>query len=134
MALGADRDTPRLGENHLYRYPVKGATKIYAGALVVLAAGLAKGGAAATGLIAVGRAEEQVDNSSGADSAASVTVRRGVFRFNNSASGDLIALSEVGKTCYVVDDQTVAKTDGSGARSAAGIVRDVDATGVWVEI
>jgi hypothetical protein len=33
----------------------------------------------------------------------------------------------------VVDDQTVAKTNGSSSRSVAGIIRDVDADGVWVE-
>jgi hypothetical protein len=32
-----------------------------------------------------------------------------------------------------VDDQTVAKTDGSTTRSVAGIVRGVDTDGVWVE-
>jgi hypothetical protein len=31
-----------------------------------------------------------------------------------------------------VDDQTVAKTDGTGARSVAGKVFDVDSGGVWV--
>jgi hypothetical protein len=34
----------------------------------------------------------------------------------------------------VVDDQTVAKTNGSSTRSVAGIVRQVDSDGVWVEI
>jgi hypothetical protein len=42
-------------------------------------------------------------------------------------------LADVGKQCYLVDDQTVAKTDGTNTRSPAGFVRDVDADGVWVE-
>jgi hypothetical protein len=134
MALSADRDTKRFAEGHIFEYPVKAATKIYAGALVVLDAGKAKGGAAATGLIAVGRAEEQVDNSDGSDGDLTVKVRRGTFRYANSASTDAITMSEVGKTVYIVDDQTVAKTDGSSARSAAGICRFVDSAGVWVEI
>ena len=50
------------------------------------------------------------------------------------AEADLIARAEIGDTCFAVDDQTVAKTDGSESRSAAGIIRDVDAQGVWVEI
>ena len=33
----------------------------------------------------------------------------------------------------MVDDQTVAKTDGTGTRSAAGVVVNVDALGVWVD-
>jgi hypothetical protein len=48
-----------------------------------------------------------------------------------------IGLGNVGKPCYMVDDQTVAKTDGTtggaATRSPAGWVRDVDADGVWVE-
>jgi predicted RecA/RadA family phage recombinase len=63
----------------------------------------------------------------------SVKTRRGVFRFANSAAGDAIGRTEIGKTVYVVDDQTVAKTDNSGARPAAGKCFDVDANGVWVE-
>ena len=34
--------------------------------------------------------------------------------------------------CYVVDDETVAKTNGTNTRSRAGVVVDVDAQGVWV--
>ena len=37
--------------------------------------------------------------------------------FANSASGDLITAAEVGSDCYIVDDQTVAKTNGSSTRS-----------------
>lgn len=133
-ALAADRDTSRkYGEN--FEFGVKAATVIYAGSLVALDAnGLAVPGATATTLKAVGRAEARADNSGGADNAISADVRRGVFSFGNSAAADEIALSDVGATCYIVDDQTVAKTDGSSSRSAAGIIRDVDALGVWVEI
>lgn len=133
-ALTADRNTPyRSGED--FSFPVAASTKIYAGALVCInSSNLAVNGATATGLKTVGVAQALADNSAGAASAISVSVRRGVFCFANSASGDAIALADVGATCYVVDDQTVAKTDGTGTRSAAGIVRDVDADGVWVEI
>ena len=62
-----------------------------------------------------------------------IKVRRGVFRFGNSASTDAIGRTEIGKPCYVVDDQTVAETNNSGARPVAGTVFGVDAQGVWVE-
>ena len=61
-------------------------------------------------------------------------VRRGVFQFQNSSAGDLIALANLGADCYIVDDQTVALTNGTNTRSVAGKIRDVDAGGVWVEI
>ena len=132
-ALTKDRDTQRKQDPDLVSFPVKAATTIYAGSLVVNDAGVAAPGRAATTLKALGRAEHYVANP-GAAGAEKVTVRRGIFRFANSSAGDLIALSDVGNNCYIVDDQTVAKTDGSSARSIAGVIRDVDAQGVWVEI
>lgn len=56
-----------------------------------------------------------------------------VFAFGNSAAGDLITKADIGKSCYVVDDQTVAKTSNSNARPVAGKVFDVDEYGVWVD-
>ena len=48
-------------------------------------------------------------------------------------SADAITLADVGSDCYIVDDQTVAKTNGTNTRSVAGKVFDVDADGVWVD-
>lgn len=132
-ALSADRNTP-LRDGKMLSLPVEGGKKIYAGAIVVLnAAGYAEPATTATGKTAIGRAEAQVDNTAGADGDVSITVHKGVFRYANSAAGDAIARTEIGDTCYLVDDQTVAKTDGAGTRSAAGTVVDVDAQGVWVK-
>jgi hypothetical protein len=133
MALTGDRNTAERSGVDL-SLPVAAATKIWAGALVVLAAGYAKGGVNGVGLIAVGRAEEQVDNNAGADGELTVRVKRGVFRYANSGGGDAIAAAQIGSVCYIVDDQTVAKTSDTGARSRAGRVVDVDAQGVWVEV
>lgn len=109
------------------------AVKVLQGTIACLnAAGYAVGGSTATTLIADGRFEETVDNSAGAAGDLKVTVKKGTFRFANSAAGDLITRTEIGKTVYIVDNQTVAKTDGGGTRSAAGKVFDVDAQGVWV--
>lgn len=131
-ALAADRNTPReSGETR--QGQVGASTKIYAGAILMRnATGYIVEGQTATGLVGVGRAEEQVDNSSGADGALNVNFRPGNFRFANSASADLIAIADIGAKCYAVDDQTVAKTSGTSTRSVAGIVADVDAQGVWV--
>lgn len=133
VALTADRPTPqRQGDEE--SHPAKGATKIFAGSLVCLDAnGWAAPGSTAVGLIARGRAERYVDNSSGANGDKSVRVRKGTFRWANSGSTDTITRAEIGDPAYVVDDQTVAKTNGGGTRSLAGTIRDVDAQGVWVE-
>lgn len=131
-ALTADRNTPQRTPG-MESHPVKGATTIYAGGIVCLdATGRAVPGSTAVGLIARGRAEENVVNS-GADGDEQVKVRQGLFRWNNSAAGDLITRAEIGDPAYIVDDQTVAKTNGTNTRSAAGTIRDVDAQGVWVE-
>lgn len=133
MALTQDRHTPtRSGD--FVSHPMAAAKKIFAGALVALnATGYAEPGSTATTLTAAGRAEEMMDNSGGVNGAKSVKVRRGVFQYANLA-GDAVTRADVGKTCYIVDDATVARTNGSSTRSAAGKVIDLDAAGVWVEI
>lgn len=132
MALTSDRDTKRRDGVH-FEFPVAAATRIYGGAITAInAANLAVPGSTSTTLKGVGVSEDQADNSAGLASAIKVKVRKGVFQFANSASGDLIALADVGADCYIVDDQTVAKTNGTNTRSVAGKVVDVDADGVWV--
>lgn len=132
-ALTSSRDTKEI-EGKLRALPVAAGVKIFAGSLVVLAAGLAKPGTAATGLVAVGRAEAEIDNSAGLAGDQVVPVAKGTFSFANSAAADALSRADVGATCFIADDQTVAKTNGSGTRSAAGTVFDVDAYGVWVTI
>ncbi|WP_425230209.1 hypothetical protein [Sphingomonas sp.] len=132
-ALTAARSTPLRETQQVESHPVKAATRIFPGALVCLdATGFAVPGGVATTLRPVGRAEAIADNTAGASGDIQVRVRRGVFRFANSAAGDLIARADVLGTAFIVDDQTVAKTNGGGTRSAAGTIRDVDAQGVWV--
>lgn len=132
-ALATARSTrERAGE--VFDFPVAASTKIYQGGMVALSAGYAAPGATATGRIAVGRAEETADNTSGSAGAITVRVKRGVFKYGNSSAGDLIAQADVGADCYIVDDQTVAKTNGSSTRSVAGKIVGVDSDGVWVQI
>ena len=132
-ALTSDRNTPaRPGD--FMEPPVGAGAVIYAGSIVcVNATGFAVPGSVATTLKAIGRAEEQADNTAGSDGDLTIRVRRGIFRFMNSTAGDAIALSDVNADCWVVDDQTVAKTDGGATRSVAGTIIDVDAQGVWVQ-
>lgn len=136
MALSADRATPNRGAGLRRGLPVAASTRIYAGALacVSTSTGYATKGATATTLRAVGVAVEHADNSSGLAGDISVQVERGVWLMLNSASADQLTRADIGADCYIVDDQTVAKTSGSNTRSVAGKVWDVDASGVWVEI
>lgn len=133
MALAADRNTPRRAGDGLNK-GLAASTKIYAGSIVCRnASGYAVPGSTATTLKALGVATAQVDNSAGSAGDKSVQIAKGVYRFGNSTSGDLITIADIGNDCYIVDDQTVAKTDGISSRSVAGKVFDVDSDGVWVE-
>lgn len=133
-ALTAERDTRRRDGRRL-TLPLS-ASKVLAGAIVVMdqATGFAKKGLTATTVMAVGIATETVDNSAGAAGDLSVPIDRdGWFKVANSAAADQITRADIGKTCYLVDDQTVAKTDGGATRAAAGRVRDIDPDGdVWI--
>jgi hypothetical protein len=132
VALTEDRNTPEaIGD--LREGAVGASALIFAGSIVMRnAAGFLIRGATATGSIAVGRAEQRVDNSAGANGAATLRYKAGTFRFANSASADAITFADIGKACWIVDDQTVARTSGANTRSRAGIVEMVDAQGVWV--
>jgi len=131
VAQTQDRNTPRR-ENVDFEHPVATTQKIFAGSIVMRnATGFAKKATVATGEVCLGVAQEQADNTSGADGAINVRTRRGLFRFANDGT---IARVDIGATAYAVDDQTVADNNGTGTRSAVGTIRDVDSVGVWVEI
>jgi hypothetical protein len=130
VALSTDRNTPELMAGE--REGLLGAAQaVFIGSILMRnAAGQLVKGATAVGSFGVGRAEDR--NTSVGAGVTSQRYRPGVFKFANSAAGDLIAIADIGAACYIVDDQTVAKTNGAATRSPAGIIDGVDATGVWV--
>ena len=132
-ALSQDRNTLRRDGQQM-EPPVAGNTRIYGGSIVCInGAGLAVPGSLSATLKTGGVAEHRADNTGGAAGAIRVGVRKGPHRFTNSAAADAITLADVGADCFVVDDQTVAKTSATNTRSVAGKVFDVDADGVWVD-
>jgi len=131
MALTGDKNTKRR-EGRDRNIPVKVGETIYVGGLVCLDAnGEAVTAITATGLTAVGISKKQLVVAVAGDS---VDVRTGIHCFKNSAAGDEITLSEIDTDCYIVDDETVAKTDGGATRSVCGKVFDVNSDGIWVTI
>lgn len=133
MALSADRNTPMM-DAEIIGVPLAANKKAYAGGIACAdASGYATPGATATTLTYLGRFEETVDNTGGSNGDKTVRIRRGkAFKFKNK-SDDLVTQAELGKTVYVVDDETVAKTSGTNTRSAAGKCLGVESDGVWVE-
>lgn len=130
MALTAERDTNEIANGAKMLFiPVKTGTTIYQGAMVALdASGFAIPAKKATGLTAVGRAEESVIN---ATDGMCINVKRGVFRWSNSTTNALTA-AHLLKPCYMEDDQTVGSL--ATGSSVAGLVVGIDESGVAVEI
>lgn len=130
-ALTQDRHTP-LMDAQCVGVPIKGGVVIHAGALVCVdATGYLVPGATAATLTYVGRAEEAINATAVADGERVVPVRRGIaFKWANDGS---ITQANLFQTAYIVDDQTLAATDGTGTRSAAGTIVGIDADGVWIE-
>ncbi len=130
-ALTGPRDTKQRSGAAFSR-GVAAAAAIQAGAMVALnAAGFLVPFSVSTTLKADGVAQQTVTGTA-VNGEVLCEVERGVYRFDNSAAGDLITRADIGTDCYGVDDQTVAKTSGGATRSIAGRIEDVDAQGVWV--
>ena len=134
MALTDIRLTPFAGVTPSRgTYPIKANVRVFKGALVCLdSAGRAMpGGLLSAGVVAaVGKASATYDNRTGstlggAAGAVDVEVEFGTYQWANSAGGDAIAADDVGKVCYVVDDQTVALTNGTDTRGLAGFITEV---------
>lgn len=139
MALSTGRKTDQMGtqvEPTEFDLPMAASTTIYIGSLVCKnASGYAVPGSADATLMAVGCATGPTAGlpgssvvNSGSAGDKSIHVRRGVFKFENSADGDAITFAHLGKPCYVVDDQTVALTSAGGTRPFAGTVMGVDSS------
>lgn len=126
-ALSAARDTQMRRPAIRRVFAVPAGVTVYAGGMGALDAGALKPATATAALVVVGRISATVAGP------GTCEVERGVFRYDNQAD-DAVTAADVGKSCYVVDDATVARTAGAGAaRPKAGTVYDVDGDGVWVE-
>ncbi len=141
-ALTTARDTPMRaheGPTQIAAREVKDGVVIWSGGIVVLEHGQATPARSAPGLVVLGVARGGVDNRTVPIVAKTpkrrVSVVSGVAQFENSAGGDAIGAGDVGAVCYLVDDRTLARTDGAGSRSPAGVVQEVSLNSrVWVDL
>ena len=136
-ALTADRHTQERVGNE-YSFPILANTLCHAGGLAtVTAAGYVRPGTVdglSAGSVAVGRFCRQYDNRTGTTSLSAATVAQvesGIFHWDNDTVAPVTTAS-LRRTCYVLDDQTVSASSAVNTRTIAGIVMDVDATGIWV--
>ena len=133
-ALTAPRSTKEREIKEI-GYPVAAGVKIFAGGMVAMdASGFARPAANATTSRAMGVAMATIDNTSGTAGAQTVVVRRSCFGF---ATTD-VTVTDVGKDCWALDDQTVTKTAPASNPAKAGVVVQVEVVGtvtvVWVDM
>ena len=130
-ALSSSYDAGRK-EGALIRYPLGAGVHIRKGGLLAVAAatGLVQPASDSAGLVFVGVAYEEADNTLGAAGAKSVRVlKTGVFTYAKAGA----AQSDVGKTAFVVDDATVS-TAATTDSLACGVVVGIADMSVQVRI
>jgi hypothetical protein len=130
-ALSANRDTPEIKSPRYLadKFTILNDAVLYAGAILALDyTDEIQPAADTAGLRVVGRCPVKIDN---ADDGLTSQVEQGIFRFANSATYP-VPRSAIGQACFVEDDQTVAGF--STNLVPAGLVYDVDSSGVWVDM
>lgn len=110
-----------------WAYPITNA-RLYEGTLIVInAAGHAAMASDTTGTTAVvGYLDAPADGAGTTAGTVEGRVRRGgVAEFETVAGGNAIVQADVGRDCYVVDNQTVAKQAGTTNGVIAGEVMGI---------
>ena len=113
----------RRKDGALVLYPLGAGVHVRKGGLLAVAAGtgLAQPASDSAGLVFIGVAYEEADNTGGAAAAKSVRVlKTGVYTYAKAAA----VQTDVGKAAFVVDDGTVstaATTDSIACGSVVGV-------------
>lgn len=108
---------------------VAAATKIPAGALVALnASGYAINAADAANAKVIGVAPETVDNSAGSAGALTITPLIGAFTGFVNDGTNPCTIAHVGRTVWVVDNQTIGSDNGTN-EVKAGILLGIESDG-----
>lgn len=130
MALSADKDMIQT-EPGTRAHGMAASVTIYHGALVsVDTSGYARPARTSTTDRCIGFnwVAKKVNGTTAGATKVEIRYDR-VLRCKNSSAGDLIAQKDVGADCYVVDDETVALTNGTNTRIRAGKIDHVAADG-----
>lgn len=113
-------------------YSAHAATQFYEGSIVAVdtTTGLLVLGQVSTTLKVLGVSARECDTATLDAADRVVPVDHGTFgNFTSAGGADAIAADDIKKPCYVVDDDTVALTDGGSTRSFAGTIHAVNDDG-----
>jgi hypothetical protein len=129
-AISADRSTPEMAGKNISI--LAASNTFYAGAMLCEnGSATAVPAADASGYVCIGKNRTYLDNTGANYSAtARVEAQRGVFRWVNGGS---FTDANIGDLAYVEDDQTVTTAASATYDVIAGVIVDVDASGVWVD-
>lgn len=112
------------------------AVCIKGGRVAINAAGFYKPASGVDGEVILNAIFEESKTGSGVNGAVKVNVRfltERVLLLQNNDTGTAVVITDRGKPCYQLDDQTVTGDD-ADLTSTAGIVYDVTSEGVWVDV
>lgn len=136
-ALAKDFDTKAKADNRWViagGFPVAASQLLYQGALVGIdASGNLAEVTAANGLHVAGASRKRYDNSTGAAGDVIAEIEYGVHRFTNAAAGNALTQADVGKPCFVYDDNTVGKFSAT-AGGVAGVLEEIEGSFVYVDM
>jgi len=132
-ALAADKQI-EYREGVELEFEMAATEKVFGGALAcVNAAGYCLEGSDTAGLIFMGWATEQVDNTDGDDGDLTIVLRRrGLVKV---ILGTAITIANVGDNVFLVDDQTVDLVGNTTHDIFCGIIAGfIDTTHAWIDI
>jgi hypothetical protein len=116
---------------------IAASTTCFNGTLIATnASGELRPAADVAGLAVVGVAPIKLVNASGVAAKAfpPARIRAGVFKFGTTG-GSAITAADIGRNCFVLDDQTVVKAAGTTNSIVAGKVEAIDPDGgIWVSV
>lgn len=145
MALSSGKKTIRGSGAGLLNLGIVATVACLQGGIALLASGFVRPGRAGQGgndlakindvasQRAVGVLQASATGGAG-NGDQKVDVQSGDWVFKNSGGADAITVAQIGHYCFVVDDETVAKTSAAGTRPRAGVVIAVDSDGVMVRM
>lgn len=138
MAVTKDQKTIRYGTPDGHQptaQPVKAAAQLYAGTIALTASGYAKSAATVAstdicwglynGLLNGTPTTSTPITGGSTDGAVVVGIDTGSFYLQNGTNSDAITQADVGALCYVIDEVTVGKTNGSSSRPVAGRIMSI---------
>lgn len=132
-ALTADRNTPMKGDARAISCKVAASTQIFKGAIVSAnATGFLVPGGDTAGHVCMGVADQNVDNTAGADGDAECIVLKGVAGLR--ADGVAPGQAEIGRAVMIQDDGNITNALTAANDIAAGTLDSIEGSLFFVKL